>query len=72
ELPPGAYLPFGAGPRLCIGAAFATLEATLVIARLVQRYDVVAQAPDEVWPLARLTTRPARQIIVSVRRREAP
>ncbi|MCU0700393.1 MAG: cytochrome P450 [Myxococcaceae bacterium] len=72
ELPAGAYLPFGAGPRICIGAAFATLEATLVIARLVQRYDVIATNPDDVWPLARLTTRPAREIAVTVRRREAP
>lgn len=72
EVPVGAYLPFGTGPRICIGAAFATLEATLVIARLVRRYDVVAPDPDDVWPLARLTTRPARQISVTVRRREAP
>lgn len=68
EVPTGAYLPFGAGPRICIGAGFATLEASLVIARLARRYDFVAEAPEAVWPLARLTTRPAHEIRVRVRR----
>ncbi|MBI3789898.1 MAG: cytochrome P450 [Gemmatimonadetes bacterium] len=69
EITPGAYLPFGAGPRVCIGAGFATLEASLVIARLVRRYDFVAEDPGSVWPLARLTTRPAHEITVRVTRR---
>jgi cytochrome P450 len=35
---PFSYLPFGGGPRLCIGHAMALVEAQLVIASLVQRY----------------------------------
>jgi cytochrome P450 len=69
ELTQGAYLPFGQGPRLCVGAAFATIESALILARLVRRYDFSIRNPAEVRPVARLTTRPARQIICRVRPR---
>lgn len=38
KTPPMAYVPFGGGPRACIGAAFGQAEARLVIARLLQTY----------------------------------
>jgi cytochrome P450 len=68
-IPPGAYIPFGQGPRICVGAAFATVEATLILARLVRAFDVEIEAPERVRPVARLTTRPAEEIRVRVRRR---
>ncbi|MDW8313454.1 MAG: cytochrome P450 [Rhodovarius sp.] len=71
ELTPGAYIPFGIGPRVCAGAAFAQAEAVLMIARLFRRYDVEVLAPEEVRPAARLTTRPVRQVMVRLRRRRA-
>jgi cytochrome P450 len=43
--PRGAYLPFGAGARICIGATFATMEATLLLAVLASRYRAEV-APD--------------------------
>jgi cytochrome P450 len=63
---PGTFLPFGLGPRVCVGAAFATLEAALVVARLVRRYDIAAVAPETVRPCARLTTRPRHEVMVRV------
>ena len=72
ELVQGAYLPFGLGPRVCAGASFATAEATLILARLARRYDFRAIDPEDVRPVARLTTRPARQITCHVRRRDRP
>jgi cytochrome P450 len=44
-----AYLPFGAGPRACIGQYFSMLEATIALAVIVRAYDV--SAPDADIPL---------------------
>jgi cytochrome P450 len=63
---PGSYLPFGAGPRICVGAAFATIETALIIARLVRRFDFTTLHPETVRPYARLTTRPATEIQMRV------
>ena len=38
ERPRFAYLPFGAGPRICVGAQFALAEATLVLAAMVREF----------------------------------
>jgi cytochrome P450 len=69
ELVSGAYVPFGLGPRVCVGAAFAQTEATLIIASLARRYDFRIEAPARVRPVARLTTRPAEQLMARVCRR---
>jgi cytochrome P450 len=66
---PGAYLPFGLGPRVCVGAGFATLEATLILARLACRYDIKVHDAHKVRPVARLTIRPQRELMCSVTRR---
>jgi cytochrome P450 len=69
EVPNGAYIPFGFGPRICVGAAFSTIESTLILARLVRRFDLEALAPETVRPFARLTARPAEEVQLRVRRR---
>jgi cytochrome P450 len=66
ELTTGAYIPFGIGPRVCAGAAFAQVEAVLLVARLFRRFDFHVAAPETVRPAARLTTRPVGQIMVTV------
>ena len=65
----GVLMSFGLGPRICIGAAFATVESSLILARLVRRFDFETLAPEKVRPVARLTTRPAEEIQCRVRRR---
>ena len=53
-----AYLPFGAGPRVCVGAQFAMAEATLVLATLVQNFRIAITDPRPVLPWAVVTTHP--------------
>ena len=55
-----AYLPFGVGPRVCIGAQFALMEATLVLARLVREFRLEIVGPKRVTPIAVVTTVPDR------------
>lgn len=69
QLPKAAYLPFGTGPRVCAGASFATVEGTLILARLLMRYDIEALNPAKVWPVARLTIRPEVPVMCRLRRR---
>ena len=42
------YMPFGAGPRICVGAAFATMEAVMALATLVRDYDI--EIPESCYP----------------------
>jgi len=53
-----AYLPFGAGPRVCIGASFALQEATIVLASVVRAVRLDLAEGHEVRPLHRITLRP--------------
>ncbi|MGA9332147.1 MAG: cytochrome P450 [Bradyrhizobium sp.] len=55
-----AYLPFGAGPRVCIGAHFALVEATLALARIIAAFRVTLLDKDPVMPMGVVTTQPDR------------
>ncbi|MEO0364115.1 MAG: cytochrome P450 [Pseudomonadota bacterium] len=66
----GVFMSFGLGPRVCVGAAFATIESALIIAALVRRYEFQVERAEAVRPVARLTTRPAEEIRVRVKVRD--
>ncbi|WP_418318634.1 cytochrome P450 [Piscinibacter sakaiensis] len=64
-----AYLPFGIGPRVCIGASFAMQEATLLLAMLAQRYrfePVPGHVPE---PVGRITIRSGNGVALRIFRR---
>lgn len=61
--PPGAYFPFGGGPRICIGMPFAQLEARLVLAMVMQRFDPQVPADYEPGILPVITLRPRRPLL---------
>jgi unspecific monooxygenase len=53
-----AYMPFGAGPRVCIGAHFAQVEATLALAKLIGEFRVELRDRIPVIPVGVVTTQP--------------
>jgi unspecific monooxygenase len=55
-----AYLPFGVGPRVCIGAHFALVEATLALARIVGAFKIELLETQAVLPVGVVTTQPDR------------
>ncbi len=63
------YLPFGVGPRICIGAAFAMQEAMIALAVLMSRYRFDAAEDCRPWPVQKLTTQPEGGLPMIVSRR---
>ena len=53
-----AYFPFGGGPRICIGNAFAMIEAKLVLATILQRFRPALAPGHAVEPEPLITLRP--------------
>lgn len=64
-----AYLPFGAGPRVCIGAPFAQAESVLALARLIGAFRVELADTAPVIPLGVVTTQPDRSPLFRITRR---
>jgi cytochrome P450 len=65
----GAWLPFGRGPRACIGFALAQMELTLALARLAQRADISFTRRAVPRPVGMIVNRPEGGIPATVTRR---
>jgi cytochrome P450 len=64
-----AYLPFGGGPRICIGAGFAMSEALIILAMLGQRYRLRLVEGFPVEPVGLITLRPRHGLQMTIERR---
>ena len=69
-IPKGAWIPFGVGPRVCIGQHFAMLEMTLLAAMLLQRYRLrLPEGAAVCVPKLRVTLRPDAPVVLRLQRR---
>jgi cytochrome P450 len=68
-VPRFAYFPFGGGPRVCIGAGFAMMEAILLLATVAQRFRMDLAPKQKVRMLPSVTLRPRRGIKMILHRR---
>lgn len=64
-----AYLPFGVGPRICIGATFAIQEASIVVASIVRHFTFEMAPGHTAWPELKVTLRPRGGLPMILRRR---
>jgi unspecific monooxygenase len=64
-----AYLPFGVGARVCIGAHFALVEATLALAKMIGAFKVTLIDREPVMPIGVVTTQPDRSPMFGIERR---
>jgi cytochrome P450 len=69
DRPKFAYIPFGAGPRQCIGNQFALIETQLIVATLAQAYrlQLVPHHRADPWPLITLRPRYGMPMIIERR-----
>jgi cytochrome P450 len=71
ERPKFIYLPFGAGPRQCIGNHFAMTEAHVILATLAQRYRLHLVPEQRIEPRPLITLRPRHGVRVQIQARLA-
>jgi cytochrome P450 len=66
QIPRYQYMPFGAGPRICIGMSFAMLEATVMLATMLQQMRFEAVEGRDPIPVARVTLVPKNGMMLRV------
>jgi cytochrome P450 len=69
RLPRFAYMPFGGGPRICIGDRFAMMEAVLILATIARRFRLERVSDTEVVPFPSITLRPEGGVWMKLSRR---
>ncbi len=69
RLPRGVYIPFGDGPRICIGKGFALMEAVLILATVAQKYKLKLVEDHPIVPQPSITLRPEHGIKVEITKR---
>jgi cytochrome P450 len=70
SIPRYAYLPFGGGPRVCIGNSFAQMESVLLVATIAQRFQMRPSPADQVAiPEPTLTLRPRHNLTMRLEKR---
>ncbi|MGF1675010.1 MAG: cytochrome P450 [Rivularia sp. (in: cyanobacteria)] len=70
RLPKGVYIPFGDGPRICIGKGFAVMEAVLLLATIAQKYQLKLVENHPIVPQPSITLRPEHGIKVEISKRD--
>lgn len=65
----GAFIPFGVGARMCLGASFAHQEATLVLASVVKNFELRMAPGQSVWPQQGITLRPREPLLMTAKAR---
>ena len=70
RIPRYAYLPFGSGPRVCIGNGFAMLETRLILATVAQHFRLSLESNETIRPVQLVTLRPSGPVRMRLERRK--